>query len=89
MSIFELSVPKVTTRIEADPAVAERFAHIVVTYAVTGSLAQAEHHLLPPGYFTLAVKLCESLEYFVLGHEYAHILLGHLDTTAAGKGVLR
>lgn len=88
MMTFPMSVRAVTERIEADPEVADRFADIVVTYAVTGSLNQAGHHLMPPGYFNLASMLTNSLEYFVLGHEYAHVLLGHLDTTAASKGVL-
>lgn len=88
MMAFQVSVPGVTERIEADPEVADRFADIVVTYAVTGSLKEAGHHLVPPGYLNFAAILRDSLEYFVLGHEYAHILLGDLDTTAARKGVL-
>ncbi len=88
MMDFRISVADVTERIEADPEVAERFADIVVTYAVDGSLERAGHHLLPPGYLNLAAMLSNSLEYFVVGHEYAHILLSHLDTTAACKGVL-
>jgi len=86
---FKMSVRDVTERIEADPEVADRFADVVVTYAVTGSLYQVRRgHMMPPGYLNLAAMLNTSLEYFILGHEYAHILLGHLDTTAARKGVL-
>ncbi len=88
MMNFKMSVRDVTERIETDPEVADRFADIIITYAVTGSLNQAGQHLMPPGYFNFAHQLCDSLEYFVLGHEYAHILLGHLETTAARKGVL-
>jgi len=87
MMTFELSMDDVTERIEADPEIAARFADIIVNFA-KGSLDQAGHHLMPPGYFNFARQLCDSLEYFVLGHEYAHILLGHLDTTAARKGVV-
>ena len=85
---FRFNVDHVTERIEADPEVAERFADIVVTYAIDGSLQRAGHHLVPPGYLNLASMLRDSLEYFVLGHEYAHILLNHLDATPARKGVL-
>lgn len=83
-----MSVSDVTERIEADPEVADRFAKIIVNYAVTGNLDEAGRHLMPPGYSDLAMMLSKSLEYFVLGHEYAHILIGHLDTTAVRKGVL-
>jgi hypothetical protein len=85
---FRFSVDDVTERIAADPEVADRFADIVVTYAVDGNLEGAGHHVVPPGYLNLAAMLRDSLEYFVIGHEYAHILLGHLDATASRKGVL-
>jgi hypothetical protein len=85
---FRISVDDVTERIEADPDVAHRFADIVVTYAVDGSLQRAGHHVVPPGYLNLAALLRDSLEYFVIGHEYAHILLGHLDAPVARRGVL-
>jgi len=88
MMTFKMSVRDATERIEANPEVADRFANIVVTYAVTGSLNHIGSYLMPPGYFNFARQMCDSLVYFVLGHEYAHILLGHLDTTAARKGVL-
>lgn len=88
-STFLFSGPDVTKRIESEPGVAERFADIVVTYAVGGSLAATpRRHRMPPGYFNLAAILSRSLQYFVLGHEYAHILLGHCDTAPLRKGVL-
>jgi hypothetical protein len=85
---FKISMDAVTERIEANPEVAARFADIVVTYAVTGSLNQVGDHLVPPGYSGFALMVNSCLEYFVLGHEYAHILLGHLDASPARKGVL-
>ncbi|MFC7640158.1 hypothetical protein ACFQX6_03275 [Streptosporangium lutulentum] len=88
MMTFEWGMPPVTERIEARPEVAEQFADIVITYAVTGGVGQAAHHMVPPGYLNLASMMRDSLEYFVLGHEYSHILLGHLDIAESRKGVL-
>lgn len=88
MRNYDFSLRAVTERVQADPEVADRFAEIVVSYAVMGTVDQAGHHLVPPGYLNLAQLLCTSLEYFVLGHEYAHILLGHLETAATRRGVL-
>jgi hypothetical protein len=76
----------VTTR--HDEATRFRFADILITYATTGSLATAGYHKMPPGYFNLANMLRKSLEYFVLGHEYAHIILGHLEAARVQKGIL-
>ncbi|MFF4037579.1 hypothetical protein [Streptomyces sp. NPDC001816] len=75
-------------RIETVPEVAERFTDIVVAYAVSGRIGDAGHHLLPPGPFNLAGMLRDGLEYFVLGHEYAHIISGHLNSAVRRKGVL-
>jgi len=88
MRNFKFSLPAVTERVEADPEIAARFAEIVVSYAVMGTVNQVGDHLVPPGYSNLAGLLCTSLDYFVLGHEYAHILLGHLETGATRRGVL-
>ncbi|MFH8769622.1 hypothetical protein ACIF83_07170 [Streptomyces sp. NPDC085866] len=75
-------------RIETVPEVAERFTDIVVAYAVSGRVGDAGHHLLPPGPFNLAGMLRDALEYFVIGHEYAHIISGHLNSAVRRKGVL-
>ena len=85
---FEMSVDAVTERIKANPDVVAYFAAIVVTYAVTGSLNQTDDpQPMRLGYHFFADKiLSNSLHYFVLGHEYAHILHGHLETTATRKG---
>ena len=87
---FEMGVDAVTERIEANPDVVAYFAAIVVTYAVTGSLNQTDDpQPMRLGYHVFADRiLSNSLDYFVLGHEYAHILHGHLETTATRKGVL-
>ncbi|MFF6954694.1 hypothetical protein ACFZAD_39600 [Streptomyces iakyrus] len=88
MTDLQWSVAEARRRIEAVPEVTDRFADLVIAYAVTGNIGNAGRHLLPPGLFNFASMLRDSLEYFVLGHEYAHILIGHLDTTAVRKGVL-
>jgi hypothetical protein len=85
---LRLSRDAVEQRITADPATAAWFTDLVVTYAVTGSLAGAGGQNLPPGYLNVGGMLSDALEYFVLGHEYAHIILGHLDTAASRQGVL-
>jgi hypothetical protein len=85
---FDISVRGVTERIEANPEVADRLAEIVAIYALTGRIEHTEPFPVRPDYFKLASLLSTSLQYFVLSHEYAHILMGHLDTTTARKGVL-
>lgn len=88
MMAFNTGLDDVGKRIAAEPEVADRFADIVISYAVDGSLRRAGHHLLPPGHFRFAGILRDSLEYFVIAHEYAHIVMSHLDKAAVRNGVL-
>ncbi|HEX7160978.1 MAG TPA: hypothetical protein VF223_07045 [Trebonia sp.] len=72
-------------RIKAHPEIADRFADIVATYARTGRVGLGyggAGDRLPLGYSALAHVLNISLSYFVLGHEYGHIVLGHPDMPA-------
>jgi hypothetical protein len=85
---FKISVPDIAERIEAVPEITNWFTDIVVTYAITGRIGLRFNRLLPPGYLKLSLLLGTSLEYFVLGHEYAHIISGDLDATTTRKGVM-
>jgi hypothetical protein len=84
---FKLSARDVAERIEDVPEIVDWFADIVVTYAVTGRIG-SRFRPLPPGHNNFALLLQASITYFVLGHEYAHIISGHLRTVVSRKGVL-
>lgn len=89
---FKFNVRDITARIESVPDIANWFASVITFYTVKGELGMGGLRFLfkpmPPGYGNLASQLEGSLNYFVLGHEYAHVLLGHLDTAASRAGVL-
>lgn len=86
---FKFSRSSVMERIDAVPEVTQRFSESVVAYAAQGRLSYTTRFPgLPPGYARFAEMLSTSLEYFVLGHEFAHILHGHLDTAKARTGAL-
>jgi hypothetical protein len=87
---FKLSIPDVTEWIGTHPEIAGLFADIVATYTVRGRLKPDFHvdHETPPDHARFARVLQTSIRYFILSHEYAHILLGHLDTAAPRKGIL-
>lgn len=84
-----ITAREVTKQIKAHPEIVKYFADIVTTYAVTGRLDSLMFPWLhQQATYSLFEMLISSINYFVLGHENAHILRGHLDTTAARKGVL-
>jgi hypothetical protein len=66
-------------RIEGDSSVAGRFAEVVVAYATTGDPGIAPQYWLEPVYNQLAAAFRQSMELFLLGHEYGHVVAGHLS----------
>jgi hypothetical protein len=60
---------------------ADYFTEAVIKFAATGNLSDIHPLPLDPGHTQLAEALITSIEYFIVGHEYAHIILGHLSDT--------
>ncbi|MEO3928408.1 hypothetical protein ABGB07_31725 [Micromonosporaceae bacterium B7E4] len=86
---LHLSRAAVTERIEVEPAVVNRFLEIIAAYAIYGDLtSRVSQQHLPQGYKLTSFMIKNALHYFVIGHEYAHALLGHLRDTEPRKGML-
>ncbi len=90
---LHFTIPAVTGQIKSDPDIAQHFENTVLYYAVTGRLDRALGPVsfldLPtPTHSRLSLIMQMAMWYFVLGHEYAHVLLGHLHTTGTRKGIL-
>lgn len=65
-------------RIDSNEELRYRFFQVIAEYAITGNTGRVEPYL-PEGYYSdITSYLCEAVETFVFGHEYAHILAGHL-----------
>jgi hypothetical protein len=79
---FSFSAQKddIAQRIDSDKSVVYRFADVLLAYAATGQPSRAQPYLPEVHYGRLAEVLRRSMELFVMGHEYAHIILGHLST---------
>ena len=56
-----------------------RFADLILAYAITNRASQAQqYNLSSQEQIAIASLLRDSFELFVVGHEYSHLLLGHL-----------
>jgi hypothetical protein len=75
---FSLNLENVRNR----EVVQQRFTELVVAYVIKGHPAAAPAYLLDRPQQTLATLLRESMFLFVLGHEYSHIICGHLASSA-------
>jgi hypothetical protein len=61
------------------PEIRERFFDVLAAYVVAGHPHAARPYLPDPQVSLVASSLRSSMELFVLGHEYGHLLAGHLD----------
>ncbi len=71
--------------IEANEEVRRRFFELVWAYATFGMPALAPPYILGSPYDKLSDLLRESMELFVFGHEYSHIVVGHLDAPETAR----
>jgi hypothetical protein len=87
---FSFSAQKddIAQRIDSDKSVVYRFADVLLAYAATGEPSRARPYLPEVHYGRLADVLRRSMELFVMGHEYAHIILGHLSSAQSTETTL-
>ena len=57
-----------------------RFNQLMKAYLLNGTPSAAPPYVIPKEQLQLSAWMSDSLKLFVLGHEYAHILLGDLNT---------
>lgn len=75
--------------IDENNEIFKRFQEVVLAYVLLGRPKVWPKYLLGGPYRSLASILLESMELFVMGHEYGHIIKGHLSAgqlTAAAFG---
>ncbi|MET8852416.1 hypothetical protein [Amycolatopsis sp. NPDC004625] len=75
---FSLDEGQIAAKIAQRPEVANRFAEMIIGYLAKGRPGAAPQWVQERIPATLTSILVDSAEMFVLGHEYAHISLGHL-----------
>jgi hypothetical protein len=75
---FSVDREEVAHGIARRPESTRRFGELVRAYLETGIPAMAPYSLSDPVRTMWAAMLCHSVELFALGHEYGHILRGHL-----------
>lgn len=86
-----INVPLSDEWMSRNPDVARQFTNIVIDYAITGHINPASVSLPtrnPDGVTGLVDTLITYMWSFVLGHEYGHILRGHLRKVGTSTVVL-
>jgi hypothetical protein len=76
---FSLRIPDIEKCISENSQIVDRFQDLMKSYLIGGKSSAAERYILEDLYNTPALILRRSMELFIMGHEYSHILAGHLD----------
>lgn len=80
MSSFSMDINQCRQQIEDNPLIPERFFDVLTAYVVLGNPHFAKPYFLEQRYDGLSTLLRNGFEYFVIAHEFGHLIAGHLDT---------
>lgn len=70
------------------PEICERYRELLFAYLVGGHPHLATPYLPEKNYDTISSLLREAMELFVVGHEYGHLLCGHLESEGTKRAML-
>lgn len=76
---YTVSKDDVEEYLASDPSASQRFAELMVANILHDRPSQAPVYFITPLQEPLANTLRNSMGLFVLGHEYGHVVLKHLD----------
>jgi hypothetical protein len=69
----------IEARLNSDLGLYPRFAELFANYAVNGDPHTAPEYYPAPDYIPLTSAWRDAMEFFIIGHEFGHVRLGHLD----------
>ncbi len=76
--------------IDQNGIILQRFQELILAYLIEGTVTKATPYVLEFPHARLADPLLKSMEHFVMGHEFAHIYLKHVENkkTNADKPIV-
>jgi hypothetical protein len=76
---FSIDEEAIRDKLARDDEPIRRFFDALCSYVILGAPHRAEPYAAPPFAVRVSEILRESMELFIVGHEFAHVALGHLD----------
>jgi hypothetical protein len=74
----------IRSRIASNPQLPHSFLDVLKAFIVEGHPSRAAVYFIEALYAPFANYLTEAFEHFLIAHEYAHLVLGHLDPSDSG-----
>lgn len=78
----------VEAHLDRNSRAVHRFRQFLDAYVLKGHPHAAPPYLLEEPFASISALLAKSANLFILGHEYAHLIHGHLDANAVARRVL-
>jgi hypothetical protein len=86
---FNASQERIVNHVQTNKALQNRFADLVYNAIFLGQPNLTQQYYLQEPLGRMQYELLNSLELFVVGHEYGHIYCGHLKETNIIRGIIR
>lgn len=85
---FSLELDSCLKKIENSQRLVNRFQDVIFSYLVKGDPHFAEPYLPDKNFNGLISNLRDSMELFIVSHEYGHIIQGHLANSSLSRSTL-
>ncbi|WP_268541331.1 hypothetical protein [Candidatus Nitrosotenuis cloacae] len=85
---FIFDEKQVLDRTNNETSILNRFQQMFLAYLIRGQVRAAPQYYLEAPFSYLASHLRYAMEVFIMGHEYSHILLRHVDSEKSQKTLL-
>src|SRR6266581_1222682 len=85
---FGFGVSDVVAHVRSDWSTAARLGDLLIAYVATGLPMHAQQYFCEPSHVKIASYFRHSMELFVLGHEYAHVMLGDMADAGTKPGLI-
>lgn len=82
---FSFAKDRIENHIRTNPIISQRFADFVDNAILYGQPNKTKQYFLTDTVQRLHYEILNSLELFIVGHEYGHIYAGHLDKAVLVK----
>jgi hypothetical protein len=85
---FNLNDRKAEEWVDKSSELVNQFTELVARYVVIGNVHGVQIPAISAGCLRLSEMLTYAVDYFIVGHEYAHVLVGHFDDAGIRKETL-
>lgn len=85
---FSYKIDDINNSFEKNKEAINRFQDILLSYQHFGDPHEAEQYFIDPIQARLANIFTDMAEFFIVSHEYAHIMLGHFENSQCEREII-